>query len=452
MGVSVQPIRGGPAYIFRNELFNLESVPIKMHNYTTGFIVAHNTAVKHGDGHGDNGAMWRNATFRNNLFLGTRYAFEFTTVADEGFRDLDYGGWGTTRADGGATAPYFKWDNVRYDRIADLPAGVEDHGVAVTFADLVDAHLPGDWNLAALPGSRDLRLVAGSGAVNRGQVLDNLNDPFGISGLPDLGAFELGRAAPTYGPGSGGDTPPPPGLDPEAVSVGLVDPGLGLWRLRGAAGGEVGFFFGNPGDVPVVGDWDCDGVETPGMYRQSDGFVYLRNSNTQGVADIRFFFGNPGDVPIVGDFNGDGCDTVSIYRPVESRVFVINRLGDDDGGLGAAEVAYVFGNPGDQPFVGDFDGDGVETVGLHRASTGLVYFRNSHSQGVADHEFIFGDPGDRLIAGDWTGDGIDTPAVFRPGDTTFYFRYSNTQGTADDQFSWGEPSSLPVAGHFHLNG
>ena len=85
MGVSVQPIRGGPAYIFRNELFNLESVPVKMHNYTTGFIVAHNTAVKHGDGHGDNGAMWRNATFRNNLFLGTRYAFEFTTVADEGF-------------------------------------------------------------------------------------------------------------------------------------------------------------------------------------------------------------------------------------------------------------------------------------------------------------------------------------------------------------------------------
>ena len=38
MGVSVQPIRGGPAYIFRNEFFNLESVPIKMHNQTTGFL------------------------------------------------------------------------------------------------------------------------------------------------------------------------------------------------------------------------------------------------------------------------------------------------------------------------------------------------------------------------------------------------------------------------------
>ena len=99
MGVSVQPIAGGPAYIVRNEFFNLESVPIKMHNDTTGFYVAHNTGVKVGDGHGDNGAMWRNATFRNNVFIGTRYAFEFTTVADEGFRDLDYNAWGTTRQD-----------------------------------------------------------------------------------------------------------------------------------------------------------------------------------------------------------------------------------------------------------------------------------------------------------------------------------------------------------------
>lgn len=116
MGVSVQPIYGGPAYIFRNELFNLESVPVKMHNQTTGFYVIHNTGVKHSNGYGDNGAMWRNVTLRNNLFLGTRYAFEFTTIADEGFRDFDYNAWGTTRAiDPGG--PFFKWDDERYDTL-----------------------------------------------------------------------------------------------------------------------------------------------------------------------------------------------------------------------------------------------------------------------------------------------------------------------------------------------
>ncbi len=227
--------------------------------------------------------------------------------------------------------------------------------------------------------------------------------------------------------------------------AGLVDPASGIWRLADGDSSVSPFYYGNPGDYPIMGDWDCNSIETPGLYRQSDGFVYLRNSNTQGNADIRFYFGNPGDVPIAGDFNGDGCDTVSIYRQTEGRVYVINSLGRDDGGLGAADYSFYFGNPGDKPFVGDFDGDGTDTVGLHRESTGLVYFRNSNTQGTAELEFYFGNPGDRLIAGDWNGDGNDSPAVYRPSDRTFYFRYTNTQGNADDQFLWGWPHWVPVA-------
>ncbi len=168
MGISVQPIYGGPAYLFRNELFNLESNPIKLNNSPSGLVVAHNTAVKHNNGLGDPGVPWTNAIFRNNLFLGTAYAFEFTTVAPSGFRDFDYDGWGTTRAVGGASAPYFKWDNVRYDRITDLPSGVEDHGTEVSFPDLVDASLTASWDVPITPGSRDLRLSASSAGINRG--------------------------------------------------------------------------------------------------------------------------------------------------------------------------------------------------------------------------------------------------------------------------------------------
>jgi uncharacterized repeat protein (TIGR01451 family) len=221
MGVSVQPIRGGPAYILRNEFFNLESVPIKMHNYTTGFYVVHNSGAKHGNGHGDNGAMWRNAVFRNNLFLGTRYAFEFTTVADEGFRDFDYNAWGTTR-EVGPGGPFFKWDDVRYDTLANLPAGVEDHGVEATFDDLVNATLPADWDVAAEPGSRDLRLVAAVPAINAGTDLPNLNDAFTLSGAPDLGAFEYGQPLPAYGP-----RPWLPDLSPSTKQVSHSTPGFG---------------------------------------------------------------------------------------------------------------------------------------------------------------------------------------------------------------------------------
>ena len=227
--------------------------------------------------------------------------------------------------------------------------------------------------------------------------------------------------------------------------MGLVDPSSGLWHLRAADGKVTSFYYGNPGDVPLMADWDCDGTATPGLFRQSDGYAYLRNSNTQGIADIRFFFGNPGDIPVAGDFNGDGCDTLSIYRAAEQRFYIINRLGSNDEGLGTADFSFVFGDPGDQPVVGDWDGDGIDTIGLHRASTGRFYNRDSNTQGVANNDYVFGDPGDLLVAADWNGDGDHSPAVFRPSNTTHYFRLTNMPGNANAQYIWGEATWVPVA-------
>jgi hypothetical protein len=215
-----------------------------------------------------------------------------------------------------------------------------------------------------------------------------------------------------------------------------------IWDTATTGNIQTSFHYGNPGDVPFSGDWNCDGIETPGLYRQSDGYVYLRNSNSQGIADVSFFFGNPGDVPLSGDFDKDGCDTVSIFRPAEQRFYVINELGSNDGGLGAADFSFIFGNPGDKAFVGDFNGDGVDTIGLHRESTGLVYFRNSNSTGIADNQFIYGDPGDKIVAGDWDGDGDDTIGVYRPGNGLFYLRNSNTQGNAEAWAFAGSYSGL----------
>ena len=214
------------------------------------------------------------------------------------------------------------------------------------------------------------------------------------------------------------------------------------------------FYYGNPGDAPFMGDWDCDGVDTPGLYRQSDGYVYLRNSNTQGVADAKFFFGNPGDVPLAGDWDGDGCDTVSIYRPSDQVFYIINELGSQDEGLGAADFSFMFGNPGDKPIAGDWDGDGIDEMGLHRESTGLFYWRNTLDTGVADGSIYFGNPGDGFVSGDWGSiAGRDTPAAYRPSNATVYFRYSLTEGNADAWFPWPGVSEhgVPVAGTFGLD-
>ncbi len=283
-----------------------------------------------------------------------------------------------------------------------------------------------------------------------GEYIDEDGDPIG-GGVGATTTTQPGTTTTTQ-PGTTTTTQPgAPPITPGGTptdAAGLVDPTQGRWYLRHPDGSaQTDFLYGNPGDVPFLGDWNCDGIDTPGLFRQSDAFVYLRNTNSQGVADIRFFFGNPSDVPLAGDFNGDGCDTLSLYRPSEQRFYIMNELGQNEGGVGAAEFSFIFGNAGDQPVVGDWDGDGIDEIGLHRESSGFFYWRNTLTQGVADGTIFFGDPQDRLIAGDWGRvDGIDSPAVFRPSDTAFYFRYTLTQGPADSQVTWGQPGWLPIAG------
>ena len=66
-----------------------------------------------------------------------------------------------------------------------------------------------------------------------------------------------------------------------------------------------------PGDTPLLGDWDGDGLATPGMYRESNGFAYLTNefpadgSVAVGDPALTFFYGIPGDQVFVGDWDGD---------------------------------------------------------------------------------------------------------------------------------------------------
>lgn len=164
---------------------------------------------------------------------------------------------------------------------------------------------------------------------------------------------------------------------------GVDTPGVvrgGQWFLRDSnstGSADRSFWFGNPGDSPFAGDWTGAGSDRPGLYRRTDGFVYLRNSLSQGVADTRFFFGNPGDLPLAGDFNGSGSDTVSLYRPSEQRFYIINRLGTNNGGLGAADFSYTFGNPGDRPLVGDWDGNGVDGPGVYRNRGWYLRIENS---------------------------------------------------------------------------
>ncbi|HQR36935.1 MAG TPA: hypothetical protein PLF26_00925 [Blastocatellia bacterium] len=57
--------------------------------------------------------------------------------------------------------------------------------------------------------------------------------------------------------------------------------------------------------MPIVGDWNGDGVDTVGVYITGTGTFFLRNSNSPGPADLAFTFGAGGGIPLSGDWNGN---------------------------------------------------------------------------------------------------------------------------------------------------
>jgi len=242
---------------------------------------------------------------------------------------------------------------------------------------------------------------------------------------------DAGKVVPAFDPASIAVDLGPECVGPDACeAMGYV--GNGVWTFNDGASSEAAtrsLVFGEPRDVPLFGDWDGDGTDAPGVYRAAATAVHLGPA-MGGMGDVSFMIGNDGDVPLVGDWNGDGCDTVSVYRPATQTFFIFNHLGSDVG-MPPAYRAFVFGNPGDRPFAGDFDGDGADEVGLHRPMTGRVYYRETLDGGMAHHDLIFGDPGDVVLAGDWNGDGADTLAAYRPGIGVWYIKLANATGTAD---------------------
>ena len=72
---------------------------------------------------------------------------------------------------------------------------------------------------------------------------------------------------------------------------------------------------GQAGDLPVVGDWNGDGVDDLGVYRAGTFYLDSDGDGTLGPEDAVIPKGGPGDLPVVGDWDGDGVDEVGVYQP-----------------------------------------------------------------------------------------------------------------------------------------
>lgn len=197
-GVSLQPVYGGPVYVYRNVIFNCRTEAFKLHNGPSGGLMIHNTIVKSGGGLQ---VMTEDKVIhcisRNNLVLGTSgRAIDMESPMID--CDFNYDGFG------GVSGPVFlKWNNVRYPTLQDVRAKspVEKHCVIVDPATALASGVlpPTDPNTVCDPNQADVRLKAGSAAIDAGEVLPGFNNDY-KGKAPDLGAYELGAELVHYGP------------------------------------------------------------------------------------------------------------------------------------------------------------------------------------------------------------------------------------------------------------
>jgi len=237
-------------------------------------------------------------------------------------------------------------------------------------------------------------------------------------------------------PGAGPDHQFPAGADQPGLHNGL----RGTWSLHGE---NSDFYYGVPSDVPVTCDWDGDQTSTVGLYRNSTGYLYLRNLNDFGVADVAIFYGIPEDVPVCGDWNGDGVETIGIFRPSEARFYLRNS-----NSLGFADIEFRFGRSGDIPLAGDWYGQGHDSVAVYRPSTGAVYLADGRERlgNVVALPVSGLLPGDQVIAGDWDADGTDTLGTYRPDTGTFSLRTGLDPNSETVTITYGPTDRTAVAG------
>ena len=212
-GYSSQPIFGGPAYFIRNLLYNVPSgVAFKFSAKAAGLFAFHNTLI----GEQVAGDPSANMHYRNNLFLGRdvpergvmRWANATAAYSS------DYNGYRPNKG----VAEQYRWlapragltmyepkpgDWKSFSTLAEFRAatGQERHGIEIDFG-IFEKMTPSD------PSTRhgvyhatelNFRLKPDSKAVDAGVVIPTVNDDY-QGRAPDLGALEVGREAPHYGP------------------------------------------------------------------------------------------------------------------------------------------------------------------------------------------------------------------------------------------------------------
>ena len=237
----------------------------------------------------------------------------------------------------------------------------------------------------------------------------------------------------------------------------------GLWTVdrnvsgswEGPGGGDDLLFLGEPGDVPVSGDWNGTGTPKLGVFRAGHWFIdFNGNGHWDGIdgGDRTFLLGEAGDIPVVADWNGSGSDKAGVYRGGRWELD-FNGNGRWDG-IAQGDRIGILGEPGDLPVTGDWNGSGAGKIGVYHNGTWRLDFDGDvlWSEFGPDRSILLGDEHSIPVIGDWNGTGTDKVGVFRSGEWRLDFDGDGIwqENSEIDRIIWlGQEEDTPVVGDWN---
>ncbi len=261
-----------------------------------------------------------------------------------------------------------------------------------------------------------------------------------------------------------------PSSTPDVDHIGVFRPGTGQFILDTNGNGtfdagDTIANFGANGDIPVTGTWGTGSAFSGiGVFRSTGFVLNLESSNqlagsynfSQAAADGKIRtpnFGVPGDIPVAGDWNGNGIVSIGVFRPGTGQwILDLNNNGIWDGSSGG-DAAYNFGDNGDLPVVGDWNGDGRSKFGVFRPGTGqfILDVQGHKAFDSTAQVFNFGTAGDIPVS-------INTAkriGIFRPSTGQWILDTTSPTGIgnwnpSDPVFQFGAPGDQPLAGLWTL--
>ena len=168
------------------------------------------------------------------------------------------------------------------------------------------------------------------------------------------------------------------------------------------------------------------------------GAGYYLSDTFSGKATTEYSYGGAYDQVYVGDWDGNGTDTLAVRRGNQYHIRNSHTSGP-------ADIVIHYGDTNDVVLVGDWNGDGTDTLAVRRGNQ--YHIKNSISSGTADQVVHYGDTYDTVLVGDWDGNRTDTLAVRRGG--AYFIKNSMTSGFADVVVHYGDTNDTVLVGDWN---